>query len=91
MSRLHVAKKTAVLANLSLNAPTSIDYTRIRSTRITYVDLINITLSTMLSNRTSNDIDIVQPTQYNVRPNWVAKNLPPKPWPLLDITTALYF
>ena len=26
----------------------------------------------MLSNRSSNDIDLVQPTQYNVQPNRVA-------------------
>jgi hypothetical protein len=49
-----------------------------------YIDLINTIQSTMPSNRTSNDIDLVQPTQYNVRPNWVAKNPPLEPWPLPD-------
>ena len=69
----------------------SVRNTRIKSTRIANVDLINTILSTMPSNLTSNDIDIIQPTQYNVQPNRVAKNLPPEPWPLLDFTTALYF
>jgi hypothetical protein len=38
----------------------------------------------MPSNRTSNDIDLVQPTQYNVLPNRVAKKPPPEPWELPD-------
>ena len=38
----------------------------------------------MRSNRTSNDIDLVQPTQYNVPPNQVAKKPPPKLWKLPD-------
>jgi len=38
----------------------------------------------MPSKRTSNDIDLVQPTQYNVRPNRIAKEPPPEPWPLPD-------
>jgi hypothetical protein len=36
----------------------------------------------MPSNRASNDLDLVQPTQYIVPPNWTAKKPPPKPWPL---------
>ena len=36
----------------------------------------------MPSHRTSNDIDLVQPTQYNVQPNRVAKKPPPEPWEL---------
>ena len=40
----------------------------------------------MPSNRTSNHIDLVQPTQYNVQPNRCAKKPPPKPWPLPDFT-----
>ena len=36
----------------------------------------------MPSNRSKIDIDLVQPTQYNVRPNWIAKKPCPKPWPL---------
>ena len=35
-------------------------------------------------NRTSNDIDLVQLTQYKVPPNWVAKKLPLEPWELPD-------
>ena len=38
----------------------------------------------MPSNRTSNDIDLVQPTQYKVPPNRVAKKPPPEPWELPD-------
>ena len=49
-----------------------------------YIDLINTIQSTMPSNRTFNDIDLVQPTQYNVRLNRVAKKLSPEPWPLPD-------
>ena len=49
-----------------------------------YIDLINTIQSTIPSNRTSNNIDLVQPTQYNVQPNRVAKNPPPEPWPLPD-------
>ena len=36
----------------------------------------------MPSNRTSKDIDLVQPTQYKVLPTWVAKKPPPEPWEL---------
>jgi hypothetical protein len=36
----------------------------------------------MPSNRASNDLDLVQPTQYIVPPNRTAKKPPPKPWPL---------
>ena len=35
----------------------------------------------MPSNLTSNDIDLVQPTQYNAQPNRVAKSPPLEPWP----------
>ena len=38
----------------------------------------------MPSNRTSKDIDFVQPTQYKVPPNRVAKKPPPEPWELPD-------
>src|ERR1700733_5097779 len=38
----------------------------------------------MPSNRTSNDIDLVQPTQYKVPPNRVAKKPLPEPWELPD-------
>jgi len=38
----------------------------------------------MPSNRTSDDIDLVQPTQYHVPPYRIAKKSPPKPWPLPD-------
>jgi hypothetical protein len=31
-------------------------------------------------------IDLVQPTQYNIQPNWVAKTPPPELWPLPDFT-----
>ena len=65
----------------------SVRNTRIESTRIANVDLINTILSTMPFNRTSNDIDLIQPTQYNVQPNRVAKSPPPEPRPLLDSTT----
>ena len=58
--------------------------TRIKTTRIAYIDLINTLPSTIPSHRTSNDIDLVQPTQYNVRPNRVAKKPPPEPWELPD-------
>jgi hypothetical protein len=51
----------------------------IRSTHAAYIDLINTILSTMPSNHTSNDIDLVQPTQYNIQPNRVAKTPPPEP------------
>ena len=39
----------------------------------------------MPSNRTSNDVDLVRPTQYNVQPNRVAKSPPPEPWLLPDL------
>ena len=38
----------------------------------------------MPSNRTSNNIDLVQLTQYKVLLNRVAKKPPPKPWELPD-------
>ena len=38
----------------------------------------------MPSNRTSNDIDLVQPTQYHVPPHWIAKKPFLKPWLLPD-------
>ena len=38
----------------------------------------------MHSKCTSNDLDLVKPTQYNVQPNYIAKTRPPKPWPLPD-------
>ena len=38
----------------------------------------------MPSNCTSNDIDLVQPTQYKVPLNRVAKKPPPEPWELPD-------
>ena len=34
------------------------------------------------SKRTSNDIDLVEPTQFRVLPNRKAKEPPPEPWPL---------
>ena len=40
----------------------SVQNTRIKSTRIANADLINTTLSTMPFNRTSNNIDLIQPT-----------------------------
>ena len=36
----------------------------------------------MPSNRARIDADLVEPTQYNVRPNQTAKKPCPKPWPL---------
>ena len=54
---------------LSLNPPASIEV-RV----IAYINLMNTISSTMPSNRTSDDIDFVQPTQYNVQPNWIAKS-----------------
>jgi len=36
----------------------------------------------MPSNRARIDIDLVQPTQYNIWPNKKGKKLCPKPWPL---------
>ena len=45
----------------------------------------------MPSNHTSNDIDLVQPTLYNVQLNRVTKNPPPESWPLPDFTTTSYF
>jgi hypothetical protein len=38
----------------------------------------------MPSKCTSNDLDLVEPTQYNVQPNHIAKTRLPKPWPLPD-------
>ena len=38
----------------------------------------------MPSNRTSNDIDFVLPTQYSIPPTRKAKEPPPQPWPLPD-------
>ena len=38
----------------------------------------------MPSNRTSNDIYFVRPTQYNVLPNRFAKKPPPELWELPD-------
>ena len=40
----------------------------------------------MPSNRTSNDIDLAQLTQYDVQLNRVTKNPLLKPWPLSDFT-----
>jgi hypothetical protein len=36
----------------------------------------------MPTNRTSNDIDFVPPTQYSIPPTRKAKEPPPQPWPL---------
>jgi len=35
----------------------------------------------MPSKRTSDDIDLVEPTQYRVHPNRKAKEPPQQPWP----------
>ena len=35
-------------------------------------------------NYTFNNIDFVQPTQYNAQLNRVSKKPPPEPWPLPD-------
>ena len=43
----------------------------------------------MPSNRTSNDIDLVQPTQYNVQLNRCAKNSPLKPWRCLILLLCM--
>ena len=36
----------------------------------------------MPSKRTSNDIDLIEPTQYLVDPNRKVEEPPPQPWPL---------
>jgi hypothetical protein len=54
----------------------------LRNTRILFIDSSNRFSSTMPSKRTSNDIDLVEPTQYRVNPNRKAKEPPPRPWPL---------
>ena len=36
----------------------------------------------MSFNRARINIDLVQPTKYNILPNRTAKKPPPKPWPL---------
>ena len=58
----------------------------VRNTRIGSTCIAYIIPSTMPSNRISNDIDLVQPTQYNTQQNRPAKNPPPEPWPLPDFT-----
>ena len=60
--------------------------TIIRSTRVAYIDLVNTIPSTMPSNRTSSDIGLIWPIQYNVQSNRVAKNPPPELWPFPDFT-----
>jgi hypothetical protein len=55
--------------------------TRIKSTRITYIDSDIIHQSNHASNRTSNDIDFVPLTQYSIPPTRKAKE-PPQPLPL---------
>ena len=46
------------------------------------IDSSNRFLSTMPYKRTSDDIDLVRPTQYRVNPNRKVKEPPPQPWPL---------
>jgi hypothetical protein len=41
----------------------------------------------MPSKRTSNDVDLVEPTQYNVESNRIAKETP-KPWPLPNFNAS---
>ena len=36
----------------------------------------------MPSKRTSDDIDLIEPTQYRADPNRKVKEPPPQPWPL---------
>jgi len=60
----------------------SVRNTELKNTRILFTDSSNRLLSTMPSKRTSNDIDLVEPTQYRVNPNRKAKEPPPEPWPL---------
>jgi hypothetical protein len=81
------AKLFITITGISLNPP-SIEYVfrTDHYTCIAYIDLINTIPSTMPSNRTSNDIDLVQPTQYDVQPNQAAKNPPPEPRSLPDFT-----
>ena len=43
----------------------------------------------MPSNHTSNDIDLVRPTRYNIQPNRVAETPPPELWPLPDFTILM--
>jgi len=49
----------------------------LKNTRILNIDSSNRFLSTMPSKRTSNNIDLVEPTQYRVDPNRKAKEPPP--------------
>ena len=46
------------------------------------VDSSSRFLSTMPSKRTSDDTDLVEPTQYQVDPNRKVKEPPPQPLPL---------
>ena len=68
----------------------SVRNTKLRNTRILFIDLINRFLSTMPSRHTSNDLDLVKPTQYNVQLKRIAKTRLPKPWPLPDFCISEY-
>ena len=57
----------------------SVRNTELKSTRILYTDSSNRLLLTRSSKRTSNDTDLVEPTQYQIDPNRKAKEPPPEP------------
>lgn len=48
------------------------------------IDLMNKFLLTVPSKRTSNNPNLVEPTQYNIQPNRITRKPPLKPWPLPD-------
>jgi len=54
----------------------SVRNTELKNTRILYIDSSNRLLSTMPSKRTSNDVDLIEPTQYRVNLNLKQKNPP---------------
>ena len=60
----------------------SVRNTELKSTRILYTDSSNRLLLTRSSKRTSNNTDLVEPTQYQIDPNRKAKEPPPEPWSL---------
>ena len=56
----------------------SVRNTELKNTRILYTDSSNRLLFTGSSKRTSNDTDLVEPTQYQIDPNRKAKEPPPR-------------
>ena len=71
-----------------VHAIKNINFLRLRYKQIT---LLIRYATKMVRNYISNDIDLVQPTQYPNSKNWIVKKPPPEPKPLPPFNTLPIF